>query len=57
MGFMFWECSSLKELNLSNLNTKKKTNIIDMFIGCPTNLSLICTDELIKKEYEILFIK
>ena len=31
---MFSECSSLKELNLSNFNTKKCEDFSDMFYGC-----------------------
>ena len=49
---MFHGCSSLKELNLSNFTTNKETCKTLMFSHCSTNLSLICTDDLIKKEYE-----
>ena len=52
MNFMFYKCSSLKELNISNFNSNSSTDMFWMFIGCSTNLSLICKDELIKKEYE-----
>ena len=31
---MFFECSSLKELNLSNFNTDNVTNMSYMFSGC-----------------------
>ena len=31
---MFSGCSSLKELNLSNLNTKNVTDMSNMFSGC-----------------------
>ena len=31
---MFYECSSLKELNLSNFNTDKVKYMSDMFNGC-----------------------
>ena len=31
---MFFECSSLKELNLSNFNTKNVTDMSGMFAGC-----------------------
>ena len=34
MGDMFNECSSLKELNLSNFNTNNVTNMRYMFSGC-----------------------
>ena len=31
---MFFECSSLKELNLKNFNTNNVTNMNSMFSGC-----------------------
>ena len=34
MSYMFYECSSLEELNLSNFNTNKVTNMYGMFLGC-----------------------
>ena len=34
MGCMFWGCSSLKELNLSNFNTNNVTYMTCMFDGC-----------------------
>ena len=34
MSDMFSECSSLKELNLSNFNTNNVTNMRYMFSGC-----------------------
>ncbi len=34
MGFMFYECSSLKELNLSNFNTNNATDMGFMFFRC-----------------------
>ena len=34
MKCMFYECSSLKELNLNNFNTNNVTNMRDMFKGC-----------------------
>ena len=41
MSYMFYECSSLKELNLNNFNTNNVTNMSYMFWGC--------SDELKKK--------
>ena len=32
--YRIWECSSLKELNLSNCNTNNVTNMGFMFNGC-----------------------
>ena len=34
MGSMFYGCSSLKELNLSNFNTNNVINMGYMFSGC-----------------------
>ena len=34
MSYMFSECSSLKELNLDNLNTNNVTDMEGMFFGC-----------------------
>ena len=34
MNHMFYECSSLKELNLTNFNTNKVSNMFGMFWGC-----------------------
>ena len=31
---MFYKCSSLKKLNLSNFNTNNVTNMVGMFYGC-----------------------
>ncbi len=34
MNSMFYECKFLKEIDLSNFNTDKVTNIGSMFRGC-----------------------
>ena len=39
MSSMFEECSSLKELNISNFNTNNVTDMSDMFKGCKLNIS------------------
>ena len=47
---MFVGCSSLKELNLSNFNTKnveKMNNILNMFVGCSEELK-----KQIKEKYK-----
>ena len=41
MSYMFYGCSSLKELNLSNFNTNNVRYMSNMFYGC--------SGELIKK--------
>ena len=38
---MFFECSSLKELNISNFNTNKVNNSFYMFDGCSNKLKII----------------
>ena len=38
MSFMFYKCSSLIELNLTNFNTNNVTHMIWMFNGCPDTL-------------------
>ena len=35
---MFYECSLLKELNLSNFYINNETNMTDMFYGCSDDL-------------------
>ena len=40
MSWMFRGCSSLKELNLNNFNTKNVTNMESMFEGCSSLKSL-----------------
>ena len=52
MHGIFLLCSSLKELNISNFYTNDEASIFYMFFGCSPNLHLICTNDLIKKEYE-----
>ena len=49
MGLMFYECSSLKEFNLSNFNTNNLTDMRAMFWGCSSlkelNLSNFNTEK------------
>ena len=40
MGGMFYDCSSLKEINLNNFNTGQVTNMSRMFQGCSSLTSL-----------------
>ena len=35
---IFYECFSLKELNLSNFQINNETNMTDMFYGCSEDL-------------------
>ena len=49
MEGMFYGCSSLKELNLSNFNTNNVTDMECMFYGCSEQLK-----NKIKSEYKII---
>ena len=40
MHKMFAECRSLKELNITNLNTVNVTDIEEMFYFCPKRLQI-----------------
>ena len=46
---MFYKCSSLKEINLSNFNTNNVTNMSYMFLGCEklTKNNIITKDKRI----------
>ena len=50
MSFMFWGCSSLEELNLSNFRANKISNMRAMFSGCSSlkesNLSKFNTNNV-----------
>ena len=50
---MFYECSSLKELNLSKFNTKKVDDMQYMFYGCKLLVEINCKDELINEQFKI----
>ena len=51
LSFLFYECSSLKEINLSSFNTNNVTNMSHMFNGCSSlkeiNLSSFNTNNVI----------
>ena len=55
MEFMFYNCSSLKELDLSNFNTSKVTNMDSMFFNCSSlnelNLSNFNTSKVTNMSY------
>lgn len=48
MDRIFWWCSSLKSLDLSNINSKSINNINEMFIGCNNLVNLTVKDEATK---------
>ena len=55
MKNMFYRCSSLKELNLSDFNTKNVTNMSSMFYECSSlkelNLSNFNTNNVTDMRY------
>ena len=55
MSYMFYECSSLKELNLNNFNTNNVTNMRCMFLGCSSlkelNLNRFNTNNVTDMSY------
>ena len=53
MEGMFYECSSLKELNLSKFNTKKVDDMQYMFYGYKLLVEINCKDELINEQFKI----
>ena len=44
MSYMFYGCSSLKEINLTNFNTNDVTNMNHMFYGCSSLKELNLTN-------------
>jgi hypothetical protein len=49
---MFYDCSSLKRLNLSNFKINIQDIILDVFTGCSSLKYLTCSDETILKCFE-----
>ena len=49
---MFYKCSSLTSLNLSNFNTNNVTNIWYMFDGLNKDCKLICNDKKIINNFK-----
>ena len=52
MRKIFWGCSSLKTLNLSNFNTNNVANMSYMFNRCSSLKELNCNNESIKNEFK-----
>jgi len=55
MSYMFYNCSSLKEINLSSFNTNQVTNMASMFYNCSSlkeiNLSSFNTNQVTDMSY------
>ena len=51
---MFYDCSSLTNINLSNFNTQNVTNMSHMFSGCSSlkKKNIITKDKKILDEFE-----
>ena len=53
MSWIFYNCQSLKELNISNFNTNNVTDMLYMFRGCCSlkelNFSNFNTDKVTKR--------
>ena len=47
MSNMFYKCSSLTSLNLSNFNTNNVQNMSGLFIKLNKNCAIICEDKKI----------
>ena len=53
MKSKFWKCSSLKELNLSNFNTKNVIDMSCMFYECSSLHELNISNFNVKKETKV----
>ena len=51
---MFYNCSSLKELNLLNFKNTDKTILEFIFVGCSSLKELKCEEKPLNIEYERL---
>ena len=51
---MFYKCSSLTSLNLSNFNSINIKDMDDMFIKMNKSCNLICNDDNIANEFKKL---
>ena len=47
MGFMFYGCSALKTLDVSNFDTKNVTNMQSMFNGCSALTTIYASDKFV----------
>ena len=54
MSYMFYKCSSLTSLNLSNFNTNNVTNMSGMFLVINKDCKLICKDKNLLNEFKCI---
>ncbi len=54
MDFMFYACSLLTELNLSNINTNNVTNISYMLLGYSNDLKMKINKKIRISEMKLL---
>ncbi len=54
MSWMFYECNSLKSIDLPNFNTNNVTDMYKMFLNIPKNCKIKSKD---KKIYYVHFFK
>ena len=52
MNSMFYNCSSLKELNLSSFKTDNVKYMSHIFKNINSSCHLICNDNKLKKQFE-----
>ena len=52
MGFMFYDCSALTTLDLSNFDTKNVTNMQSMFNGCSALTTIYASEKFVTTAYK-----
>ena len=52
MEYMFYNCNSLTNLNLSNFNTQIVNNMFGMFWSCKSLENIITKDNKILEEFD-----
>ncbi len=55
MSHMFYECISLRELNISNFNSIHVSNMDSMFYRCVSLKKLYNSDKKIQNKYQNLY--
>ena len=54
MNKIFYNCSFLNSLNLSNFNTNNVINMDNIFDGINKHCNLICNDYKVKKKFKAI---